>query len=263
MKQEYNMTEILLNKMTPSFVTNFEHFLKTKKSCGHNAAKKYLKSVRTIVLYAIANGWMKSDPFVSISTTEISTDPVFLTYPEVEKILKQEFHTERLNVIKDVFLFACFTGIAFGDMQTLDLSHIGEDEDEQLWIRKHRIKSNIKFNVPLTELPIFLLEKYKNHPKCVKSGKLFPIPSNQKMNEYLKEIADICGISKNITTHTARHTFATLSLTQKVSLPVVQKMLGHTKIATTQHYAKVLDGNIKSEMGKMRGLVKTEILEAV
>lgn len=159
----------------------------------------------------------------------------------------------RIQQVKDVFLFCCFTGLAFKDIQQLKPEHLVKDAQGNMWIRKARQKTNKMSNIPLLEIPLQLIEKYKDNPLCIKKGVILPVPSNQKVNAYLKEIADLCGITKQISSHVARHTFACLTLANNVSLPSVSKMLGHSSIKMTQHYAKVLDQTIATEMSGMQG----------
>ncbi len=154
---------------------------------------------------------------------------------------------KRLEEVRDVFLFQCFTGVAYIDAANLTEDNIQEDEFGQKWIRLYRQKSSIQANIPLLEVPEMILDKYKHL-----DGKLLPIHTNQKMNEYLKEIANLCGIKKRLSTHMARHSFATIMLTKGVSIESVSKMLGHTNITTTQIYAKILNQKIRTEVNKVR-----------
>ena len=162
---------------------------------------------------------------------------------------KKTFEIPRMELVRDAFLFQCYSGLAFIDLSELKAEHIVEDNEGNLWIRKARQKTNIMCNVPLLDIPIQILEKYKGHPLCNKTGKLLPVLSNQKMNSYLKEIADLCAIKKKLTTHTGRYTFSTVvTLANNVSLENVAKILGHTSTRMTQRYAKVLDQSILKDM---------------
>lgn len=162
---------------------------------------------------------------------------------------KKTFEIPRMELVRDAFLFQCYSGLAFIDLSELKAEHIVEDNEGNLWIRKARQKTNIMCNVPLLDIPIQILEKYKGHPLCNKTGKLLPVLSNQKMNSYLKELADVCGIKKKLTTHTGRYTFSTVvTLANNVSLENVAKILGHTSTRMTQRYAKVLDQSILKDM---------------
>lgn len=151
--------------------------------------------------------------------------------------------------MRDVYIFCCFTGLAYADVKKLERTEISIGVDEELWIFTDRLKTKIKSRVPLLPVSQAIIEKYKNDPVCINGNKVLPVLSNQKYNAYLKEIADICGITKNLTTHTARHTFGTtVTLTNGVPIESVSKMLGHKKISTTQHYARVLDIKVGEDM---------------
>ena len=197
----------------------------------------------------LAKEWMRKDPFYGYKMQQDETDPTFLTYEELQTIMNKEFTIPRLALVKDIFIFALYTGLAFIDVYNLRPEHVSEDNNGNLWIVKPREKTNNICNIPLLSIPKQILEKYKDNPYCMDKGTLLPVPCNQKMNSYLKEIADLCGIKKNLTTHTARHSFASvIALANNVSLPNVAKMLGHSSTRMTQHYAKVLDQTILRDM---------------
>jgi integrase len=159
---------------------------------------------------------------------------------------------ERLAQVRDAFIFACFTGLAFSDLQGLREEHLVRDGDGSMWIRKKRQKTKNMCNIPLLKVPLEIIERYRAHPECVRKGVLLPVMSNQKMNAYLRELADMCGITKQISTHTGRHTFAScVALANGVSMESVAKMLGHSNTNMTRHYARVLDRTIINEMGKV------------
>jgi integrase len=161
--------------------------------------------------------------------------------------------TERLNIVKDIYVFSCYTGLAYIDVKNLTPGHISIGIDGNKWIYTHRQKTDTVSKIPLLPIPEMILEKYKNHPKSSNENRLLPILTNQRMNSYLKEIADVCGINKELTFHTARHTFATtVTLANGVPIESVSKMLGHTNITTTQHYAKILDKKVSDDMGHLR-----------
>jgi len=163
------------------------------------------------------------------------------------------FATDRLNQVKDIFLFSCFTGLAYSDVKKLSRKNIGIGVDGERWIFINRTKTDTRSNIPLLPIAKALLEKYENHPQAINQEKLLPILSNQKMNSYLKEIADVCEINKELTFHIARHTFATtVTLSNGVPIESVSKMLGHKNLKTTQHYAKILDLKVSDDMKILR-----------
>lgn len=252
-KSKYKKDDVSLNEITPMFINDFEYYLKTKRNCAHNTTVKYIRNFKKIVNIAVANGWMKSDPFSSIRYHLDEVEMDFLNEKELEHLLKKEFAMDRLQQVKDVYIFCCFTGLAFIDVKSLVYSDI-EDKDGQLWIKKKRQKTKNWCHIPLLDPAVKVLKKYKNHPYCQKKRCLLPVPSNQKMNAYLKEIADIMGLEKNLSTHTARHTFATtVTLANHVSIEVVSKMLGHSSINMTKKYARVVDDLINRDMQKIYG----------
>jgi integrase len=184
-------------------------------------------------------------------------DIAFLTEKELTDIMSKQIDIERLRLVRDVYIFACFTGLAFIDVKNLKRSHI-ENIDGALWIKKRRQKTKNWSHIPLLEPAIDIINKYENHPTCRETEFLLPVMTNQKMNAYLKEIADICGIKKNLSTHTARHTFATtVTLANHISIEVVSKMLGHSSINMTKKYARVVDDLIQRDMQKLQGKYKT------
>ena len=174
----------------------------------------------------------------------------FLEKHEIEKIYNKEFTIERLAQVRDVFLFCCFSGLAFSDVKQLTHDHISIDTNGNKWIRKQRQKTKNMCNIPLLEIPLKIIDKYKSHPRCQEKNVLLPVLCNQKMNAYIKEITDLCGINKQVSTHTARHTFATLMLANGVSIENVAKMLGHSDTKMTRHYAQILDSSIMRDMEK-------------
>ena len=205
----------------------------------------------------MANGWLKVDPFATIKFHFDQVDMDFLTKEELDTVIKKQFKIERIQQVKDVYLFCCFTGLAFIDVKNLSYSEI-EDVNGKLWIKKRRQKTKNWCNIPLLEPAVQIMNKYKNHPVCIKNDRVLPVLSNQKMNAYLKEIADLCGIDKKLSTHTARHTFATtVTLSNHISIEVVSKMLGHSSINMTKKYARVVDDLISKDMMKIQDKYKS------
>ena len=218
MKAKYNITDIALKEINHMFITDFETYLRTVSLCNENTTAKFMQTFRMIVIMAKNNGWIYTDPFMNYKIRLKRVDRGYLTEQEIQKILKKKFPTKRLEQVRDVFIFSCFTGLSYIDIKTL--------------------------KVPLLKIPLAILKKYDGQlPK----GELLPVLSNQKLNSYLKEIADLCGINKNITFHMSRHTFATMCLNNGVKMENVSKMLGHTNVRTTQQYAKVLNAEVEKD----------------
>ena len=249
LQKEYGMNDIPLKEINHEFITKFEHYVKTEKSCAQNAAVKYLKNLKKIIKAALVNKWITDDPFLEIHFKQTRTNRAFLTEEELGILLKKEFTIPRLQTVRDIFVFCALTGLAFTDVQHLRHDHIIKDGNGEYWIRKAREKTDNMCDIPLLDIPRMILEKYKGHPECMKKGVLLPVPSNQRMNSYLKEIADTCGITKPLSTHVARHSCATsVLLANGVPIETVSKILGHTNIRTTQIYARITDLKISNDM---------------
>lgn len=205
-----------------------------------------MQRLRKIVYFAKNMGEAMADPYQSFRVHFESVDREILTQEEIDIIYNKEFITGRLEQIRDVFIFACYTGLSYIDVSNLTKDNIQKAFDGNLWVMTKRSKTNVNANIRLLDIPKEILAKYKGSQK---GGKCLPVVSNQKTNEYLKEIATICGISKKLTFHLARHSFATtITLSNGVPIESVSKMLGHTNIRTTQIYAKITDRKISKDM---------------
>ena len=251
MRNTYKKEDCYLEEVTKQFVEEFEFYLKTVRKCCHNTTTKYLANFKKIVRIALANGWMKRDPFAQIRFHLDEVEREFLEKQELKTLLSKNISVPRLAQIRDIFCFCCFTGLAFSDVKQLKSEHLVTDINGMVWIRKTRQKTKNMCNIPLLDEAQKILDRYKDHPYCQTQGVLLPVCSNKKMNMYLKELADICGIRKNLSTHLARHFFATYTLANGVSIESVAKMLGHSDTKMTRHYAKVLDQTILREMSKL------------
>lgn len=253
MKKELDRDDIPLNKLSENFIRQYETYLKTERGCNHNSSIKHLKIFKKVVRIALANDWIQKDPFATIKfhLDEVHVD--FLTMDELNMLIDKELPNKRLSQVRDVFVFCAFSGLAFVDVKGLRQEHIIKDSNGRMWIRKPREKTNNMCNIPLLQVPQMLLEKYK---ECQLDEQLLPVPTNQKMNAYLKEIADLCGINKRLTSHTARHSAATsVFLANKVSMENVAKMLGHSSTRMTQHYARILDQSIAEDMDNVEAIL--------
>ncbi|MHC8417120.1 site-specific integrase [Bacteroides hominis] len=245
----YHRDDIMLAELDGQFIRDFDFWLKTEKHCQNNSALKHLKNLKKVVRIALANDWIKKDPFYGIHFKQEEVNVEFLSREELDILMNKEFAIQRLEQVRDIFIFCCFTALAFVDVQQLSREHLTKDNNGALWIRKARQKTNQMCNIPVLSIPQRILRKYEDNAECIKKGVLLPVISNQRMNAYLKEIADLCGITKRLTTHVARHTAATVVfLANDVSMENVSKILGHSNIKMTQHYAKVLDSSIMRDM---------------
>ena len=252
LQSQYNLKDIPLKELNHEFVLNFEHFVKVQKNCAQNAAVKYLKNLKKITRLALVNKWIADDPFSEIRFHQTQSNRDFLTEEELNAIINKKFDIPRLETVRDIFVFCALSGLAFTDAQHLTSEHITQDSNGDYWIRKPREKTNNMCNIPLLDIPRMIAEKYKNHPECIKKSVVLPVPSNQRMNSYLKEIADVCGIKKTLSTHIARHTFACIAIANKVSMESIAKMLGHSDLRTTKIYAKLMDKTVSEEMNVLK-----------
>ncbi|MCX2739495.1 site-specific integrase [Pontibacter anaerobius] len=257
LRWKYKVDDIDIRKVDPFFVSEYDFYLRSVRKCCNNSAVKYIKNFGKVIRICLANGWLESDPFRNYKAKTKKVDRVFLTEEELQKMADKVFVSDRLTQVRDIFLFSCFTGLAYVDVQKLKHSDIRKGVDGEQWIFKNRQKTDTASRIPLLPMALSILERYREHPQCVYEGRLLPVLSNQKMNAYLKEIADICGITKSITFHIARHTFATtVTLLNGVPMESVSKMLGHTSLRTTQYYAKILDVKVGEDMQKLRERLK-------
>lgn len=234
-------------------VDDFEHFLRIKKGCANNAAVRYIRYLKSVIRTGIANKWIEDDPFLGKKYVRTKPKREKLTESELQRIIELDLSDlPRLDLVRDTFVFCCFTGLAFADISTLKREHVVTDDKGEMWIRKAREKTDELSVIPMLEIPRKLMEKYKGHPRVVEKDGVIPVISNQRMNSYLDEIGSKAEIKKHLTTHIARHTFATMSLNNHVPIETVSKMLGHSDIATTQIYATMLDQTVSEDMGRMR-----------
>lgn len=258
--QEYQASDTYLRDLDYAFVLGFEGFLRSYQpkhyqgKIGNNAVMKHIQRLRKMVTLAYQIEWIERDPFVKFKPKLEKTEREFLTDIELKSIESYKPAVKRLDVVKDLFVFSCYTGISYADIMKLTLDNIVIGIDGNNWIMDNRNKTGTPFKIPLLSKVERLIAKYADHPRTTFSGKLLPSLSNQRLNSYLKEIADVCGIKKNLTFHMARHTFATtITLSNGVPMETVSKLLGHTKLATTQIYAKVIDKKLSDDMNILRG----------
>ena len=247
-RKTYHKDDVFLEEVDYTFLENYELYFKTVRNCCHNTAVKYIKNFKKIIRLAIKKGLLQKDPFVDIKYKLDKVEPDYLENTEIQALFQKPIAIPRLEEVRDCYLFSCFTGLAFSDAKQLKPEHLISDHNGRIWIRKHRQKTGNMCIIPLLDIARQIIEKYKDHPYCKATGYLLPIKSNQKMNAYLKEIMDICGIRKKITTHTARHTFATYAYNCGVSLESLAKMLGHSNTNMTRHYAHIMELTIFEEM---------------
>lgn len=249
LKYQYSINEVAMTQINIAFLNDFDFYLRTIKNCNNNSTVKYIRNFGKIVKQCYINGWIEKDPYLNYKGKVKEVERVFLSQEDIETLINKDIKIQRLDLVRDMFLFSCFSGLAYIDVFNLKKSNIVIGIDGDKWISTHRQKTDGASKIPILPVTQMIIEKYENHPQSINQEKLLPILSNQKMNAYLKELADICNIDKELTYHIARHTFATtVTLTNGVPIESVSKMLGHKNLRTTQHYAKVLDRKVSDDM---------------
>ncbi len=252
-------TDIRLCDLNNKFIEDYHAFLRTSEKLMHNSAVKYIKNLQRVINISITNRWLSSNPFKEFSCNYVNPPRSYLTEEEIDTLCKKEFSIKRLARVRDVFIFQIYTGLSYCDMAELTEDSIEIGIDGNRWIVINRQKTGTRSSIPLLPRAQEVLEKYKNDPSCISDHKLLPVCTNQRMNGYLKEIADLCEITKPLTTHIARHTFATtVTLSHGVPIETVSKMLGHSDLKTTQIYSKVIDRKVSDDM---KPLMKNPVKE--
>ena len=250
---KYKVADLDVKKLNYEFITEFEFWFKTVKNCCHNTTIKYIACCKKMVLTCMKHGWLERDPFMNFNMALREVERVALTDQELQTMTTKEFSSDRLRNVRDIFVFSCFTGLAYSDIKKLRRSEISTGIDGEKWIFTKRKKTDTASRIPVLPVALEILKRYDDHPVCQIKGLALPILTNQKMNEYLKEIADVCDLNKNLTFHIARHTFATtVTLSNGVPIETVSKMLGHRNLKTTQHYAKILDKKVSQDMQALK-----------
>jgi site-specific recombinase XerD len=250
LKQEYDCNDIELSKLDVLFIRRFEIFLQTTYHIEHNTIMKHLKQLKKVVHFCMQLGYIDKDPFMLHKTAFKQFSRESLTEDELKRIEEHNFRRiKRLDRVKDVFLFVCYTGLSYSDLFELKPEDITKGIDGKNWVIYEREKTGVRASIPILPPAQAIIDKYADDPECQVENKLIPVISNQRLNSYLGEIAELCEINKHITMHLGRHTFATtVTLTNGVPIETVSKMLGHTSIKTTQIYSKVVDTKISSDM---------------
>lgn len=259
LEARYKTSDINLSKINYKFIVDFEYFLRHFKPSddpqpiGNNGIMKHQQRLKKVLNLGVRMEWVRKNPFDAYELRFKKFDRGYLELDELVKIENKIFKIERLQLIKDLFIFSCYTGLPYIDAMNLTPTDLVTGIDGQIWINTRREKTQVPVRVPLLPIAYEIVEKYKTKPKAISRGSVFPLISNQKLNSYLKEIGDLCQIEKNLTFHLARHTFATtVTLSNGVPIESVSSMLGHTSIRTTQIYAKVVEKKVSQDMADLR-----------
>ena len=265
LREELKTDSVYLSELNYKFINDFADFLFAcwpkghVNAMSHNTVMKHLQRLRKIVTLAFHLEWVDKDPFIRWRPTFEKRERDFLNPNELKLIEDFKFYNDRLDRVRDLFIFSCYTGISFSDINDLTENHIRTGLDGQKWIFTFRNKTKTKVKIPLLDKALEILEKYHEHPMTETTQSLLPLITNVKVNLYLKEVADLCDLKKNLTFHMARHTFATtVTLSNGVPIETVSKLLGHTKIATTQIYARVLEDKLSKDMSELSRKLRNE-----
>lgn len=268
LKDEYDLEDIALKKLDYRFIVDFEQYVRqyrptTRTGCGNNGAMKHMERLKKMSRLAVRLDWVGKDPFVNFKLKFKKTERQFLTERELQLIEETQFKNPTHEKIKDLFVFACYTGLSYIDVKELKASHLVKGLDGGDWLYTKRKKTDEPLKIPLLPKAREIIEKYKENPNIKAKERLLPIYSNHMVNRALKDIAQACGIHKNMTFHVARHTFATaITLSNGVPIETVSKLLGHSKLSTTQIYARVVEKKIGEDMHNLMATMKLKKFRA-
>lgn len=247
--------DIYLKQLNYRFIIDFEQYIrnfkpkKKRRTCTNNGTMKHLERLRKMVNLAVKMEWLEKDPFHKFQLKFEKSERNFLTERELDFLEETTFSSPGIELVKDIFIFACYTGLSYIDLKELSIKQLVKGINGHLWICTKRAKTNEAVKIPLLPKAREILEKYTGKKEREVTDRLLPVYSNQKTNLYLKRIAKACKIHKSITFHVARHTFATtVTLSNGVPIETVSKLLGHTKLSTTQIYARVLQKKVGEDM---------------
>ncbi len=255
-KRKFHKHDVNISDIDFSFINAFDTFLKKQYHNNLNTVWGYHKHLKKILNIAVSMDYIVKNPYLKFKVKKQDAKREYLTLKELELLRKKKIDIHRLGIVRDIFLFACYTGLSYVDIAKLNPDHIQKGIDGDDWIIVDRTKTSTRCRLPLLSVPKEILLRYADYPVCVNKGLLLPVLTNQRMNSYLKELADICHIKKNLTMHVARHSFATsVTLSNGIPIETVSKMLGHTSIKTTQVYAKIIDAKISEDMKRLKTIL--------
>jgi integrase len=262
LKHQYNVTDFDISCIDYQFVIDFDFYLRSERRISNNSTIRIVKILQQIVKTTIDKGWIAKDPFSTYKPKKEAIQTGYLTKDEIDRICNKEFSIGRLVQVRDVFIVCCYTGLAYADVNLLSQNDITTTIDGTQWITINRKKTNTISKIPLLPIVAQIFDRYKDNPLVLNSGKLLPVPSNQRMNAYLKEIGDICGIKTVLTSHLARHSFAT-SIALPFGLPIetLSKVMGHKSLNMTLHYGKLIETKLLSDVAKFAENLKNSNIQ--
>lgn len=245
-RYRYNVSDIALKELTPAFIIDFELYLRANQNCTNNTVWVYMMPLRRMITIAQNNGWLNRDPFVEYSISPEDADRGYLTKEEIKLMMNAPMTKKKHELVRDLFIFCCFTGLSFRDLKNLKTDNLQTSFDGHEWIITKRQKTKVQSNIRLLDVPRRIIEKYKG---IAKDNKVFPVPTYGNLRDNITLIVQACGIKKHVTWHMSRHTYATeICLTNGMPIETLSKTLGHTNISTTQIYAKITNEKVSHDM---------------
>lgn len=245
LSERFRLSDIPFSALNRSFIDKFDLYLRTERQLAPNTIVLYMSRLHTVINKAIAAGIISADPFAGYEPPRPERKRRYLTKEELKRLMTTPLSVPRLYLVRDLFLFSCYTGISYGDMCRLTTANLETSEDGTVWVKAAREKTGVSFEIPLLDLPLHIIDKYRN---TTPDGKLLPMYGNAELNKGLKLLAAACGIDRKLTFHMARHTYATeITLSHGVPMETVSRMLGHSRVDTTQIYAQVTDNKIDAD----------------
>jgi site-specific recombinase XerD len=247
--KSFGKSDIRLKDLSNEFIVDFNTFMKQHYGNDQNTTCKHLKNLKTYIKYAVSKGWLLKSPFNDFRITYKPKEKPYLSMNELLQLERHEFNVPKLELVKDLFLFQCYTGLSFSDLMELKGINLTTGIDRNYWIIKNRLKTDVRSAIPLLPKALIILNKHNSNYLNNLSESLFKVGKIQSYNAYLKQIADFTGIQKQLSSHAGRKTFAsTITLGNGISIESISQMLGHTNTKITQQYARVSDLKISNEM---------------
>lgn len=243
--KRFRLSDIPFSALDRSFIDKFDLYLRTERQLAPNTIVLYMSRLHTVVNKAIAAGIITADPFAGYEPPRPEHKRRYLTREELQRLMTTPLSVPRLYLVRDLFLFSCYTGISYGDMCRLTTANLETSENGTVWVKAAREKTGVSFEIPLLDLPRHIINKYRD---IMPDGRLLPMYGNSELNKELKLLATVCGIDRKLTFHMARHTYATeITLSHGVPMETASRMLGHSRVDTTQIYAQVTDNKIDAD----------------